>query len=64
MYYEWIGVVFRGRVPDKKMLTLQPYQQAKASLFTGGGGCWLSSAEVRRMSAPVITGNDGAGGAC
>ena len=36
-----------------KMLTLQPYQQAQASLSTGAGGFGLSSAEARRMSASV-----------
>ena len=35
------------------MLTLQPHQQAQASLSTGAGGFRLSSAEARRMSAPV-----------
>ena len=34
-----------------KMLTLQPHQQAQASLSTGAGGFGLSSAEARRMSA-------------
>eukprot|EP00904_Undaria_pinnatifida_P006010 jgi/Undpi1/2539/HiC_scaffold_13.g05918.m1 len=33
------------------MLTLQPHQQAQASLSTGAGGFGLSSAEARRMSA-------------
>ena len=35
------------------MLTLQPHQQAQESLSTGAGGFGLSSAEARRMSAPV-----------
>ena len=35
------------------MLTLQPHQQAQASLSTGGGGFGLSSAEARRMLASV-----------
>ena len=35
------------------MLTLQPHQQAQASLSTGAGGFGLSSAEARRMSASV-----------
>eukprot|EP00904_Undaria_pinnatifida_P007452 jgi/Undpi1/3837/HiC_scaffold_16.g07206.m1 len=35
------------------MLTLQPHQQAQASLSTGAGGFGLSSAEARRMSAFV-----------
>ena len=33
------------------MLTLQPYQQAQASLSTGAGGLGLSSSEARRMSS-------------
>ena len=33
--------------------TLQPYQKAQASLSTGAGGYGLSSAESRRMSAPI-----------
>ena len=36
-----------------KMLTLQPHQQAQASLSTRAGGFGLSSAEVRRLSASV-----------
>ena len=35
------------------MPTLQPHQQAQASLSTGAGGFGLSSAEARRMSASV-----------
>ena len=35
------------------MLTLQPHQQAQASLSTGAGGFGLSSAKARRMSASV-----------
>ena len=35
------------------MLTLQPYQQAQASLSTGAGEFGLSSAEARRTSASV-----------
>ena len=35
------------------MLTLQPYQQAQASLSTVAGGYGLSSAEALRMSASV-----------
>ena len=35
------------------MLTLQPHQQAQASLSTGAGGFGLSSAEARRMSVSV-----------
>ena len=35
------------------MLTLQPHQQAQASLSTGAGGFGLSSAEARRISASV-----------
>ena len=35
------------------MLTLQPHQQAQASLSTGAGGFGLSSAEARRMSSSV-----------
>ena len=35
------------------MLTLQPHQQAQASLSTGAGGFGLSSAEARRMAASV-----------
>ena len=35
------------------MLTLQPHQQAQASLSTGAGGFRLPSAEARRMSASV-----------
>ena len=35
------------------ILTLQPHQQAQASLSTGVGGFGLSSAEARRMSASV-----------
>ena len=34
-------------------LTLQLYHQAQASLSTGAGGCGLSSAEARRVSASV-----------
>ena len=37
----------------KKMLTLQPCQESKASLSTAAGGFGLSSAETRRMSAFV-----------
>eukprot|EP00904_Undaria_pinnatifida_P003430 jgi/Undpi1/13088/HiC_scaffold_8.g02750.m1 len=45
------------------MLTLQPHQQAQASLSTGAGGFGLSSAEARRMSASVGSfGGDGARG--
>ena len=35
------------------MFTLQPHQQAQASLSTGAGGFGLSSAEAQRMSASV-----------
>ena len=35
------------------MLTLQPHQQAQASLYTGAGGFGLSSAEAQRMPASV-----------
>ena len=35
------------------MLTLQPHQQAQASLSTGARGFGLSSAEAQRMSASV-----------
>ena len=35
------------------MLTLQPHQQAQASLSTGAGGFGLASIEARRMSASV-----------
>ena len=35
------------------MLTLQPYQQAQASMSTGVGGFGLWSAEARRVSASV-----------
>ena len=34
-------------------LTLQPYQQAQASLSSGGGGFGLPWAEARGMSASV-----------
>ena len=34
-------------------LTLQPHQKSQASLSTGAGGVGLSSAESRRMSAPI-----------
>ena len=36
-------------------LTLQPYQQAQASLSTGAGGFGLSVAQGRNMSASVVT---------
>ena len=35
------------------MLTLQPHQQAQASLSTVAGGFGLSSAEARRVSHPL-----------
>ena len=44
---------FFGDGCPANMLTLQPYQQAQASLFMGPGGLGLSSAEARRMSASV-----------
>ena len=46
--------LFEDGVPDKSVTLVQPYQQAQASLSTGGrGGLGLSSTEARRMSASV-----------
>ena len=44
--------VFADGCPTN-MLTVQPHQQAQASLATGTGGFGLSSAEARTMSASV-----------
>ena len=43
---------FEDRCPAKR-LTVQLHQKPQASLSTGAGGVGLSSAESRRMSAPI-----------
>ena len=45
-------------------LTLQPHQEAQASLPTGVRGSGLSSVEPRRMSASIGSLIDGARGPC